>query len=202
MVSWKLGHWSAHVSLKISAIKTDQHLLPLRLEGEESLNTVMSVGPSSEKFNIVSNDHGRTQKCDFCVSVCKTIFTDHHILDTIRGFRDSVLVCKMKDCYITISTNFAYFNSFPSSDASDCMVRLYENKPLQNAFKRIQHYIYLLKLYSISIILLLKNNLTNICSKISKIRMNLWLVCTWNMKSSGKYERWEKGECTLHRWPK
>ena len=36
------------------------------------------------------------------------------------------------------------------------MVRPYENEPLQNAFKRIEHYIYLLKLYSITIILLLK----------------------------------------------
>ena len=35
---------------------------------------------------------------------------------------------------------------------------------------------YLFKLSSISIILLLKNNLPNICSKISKIRMNLWMV--------------------------
>ena len=25
---------------------------------------------------------------------------------------------------------------------------------------------------------------------------------TCSMKSSGKYERWEEGECTLHRWPK
>ena len=38
----------------------------------------LCVGPCSEKFNIVSNDHGRTQKCDFCISVCKTNFTDHH----------------------------------------------------------------------------------------------------------------------------
>ena len=81
-------------------------------------------------------------------------------------------------------------------------VRLYENKPLHNAFKCIWHYIYLFKLYSTSIILLLKNNFTNICSKISKIGMNLWMVYTCNMKSSGKYERWEEGECTLHRWPK
>ena len=28
------------------------------------------------------------------------------------------------------------------------MIRLYENKPLQNAFKCIQHYIYLFKLYT------------------------------------------------------
>ena len=25
---------------------------------------------------------------------------------------------------------------------------------------------------------------------------------TCNMKSSGNYERWEEGKCTLHRWPK
>ena len=61
---------------------------------------------------------------------------------------------------------------------------------------------YLIKLYCISIIVLLKNNLTNICSKISKIGMNLWMVYTCNMKSSRKYERWEEGECTLHHWPK
>ena len=54
-----------------------------------------------------------------------------------------------------------------------------------------------------SIVLLLKNNLTNISSKISKIKMSLWMACTCNMKSSGgKYERWEEGECTLRHWPK
>ena len=55
----------------------------------------MSGGSHSEKFNIVSNDHGRTQKSDFCVSVGKTNFTNHHTADAISGFRDSVLVCKM-----------------------------------------------------------------------------------------------------------
>ena len=30
-------------------------------------NTVLSVGAHAEKFNIVSNDHGRTHKCDFSV---------------------------------------------------------------------------------------------------------------------------------------
>ena len=29
--------------------------------------TVVSAGLSAEKFNIASNDHGRTQKCDFSV---------------------------------------------------------------------------------------------------------------------------------------
>ena len=36
------------------------------------------VGPHSKKFDIVSNEHGRTQKCDFCNSACKINFTDHH----------------------------------------------------------------------------------------------------------------------------
>ena len=72
----------------------------------------------SEKFNIVSNDHGRMLNCDFCIPVCKTDFTDHHTLlrswNTIHGFRDSVLVCKMYNCMIR--KNFEHFDSFPSSD--------------------------------------------------------------------------------------
>ena len=55
---------------------------------------------------------------------------------------------------------------------------VYEIKPLQNPFKRIQHCIYLFKLYGMSIILLLKNNLINICSKISTTGMNLCMVYT------------------------
>ena len=39
----------------------------------------LSVGFCLEKFNIVSNDHGRMQKSKFCVSVCKTNFTDYPI---------------------------------------------------------------------------------------------------------------------------
>ena len=64
-------------------------------------NTVVSVGPSLEKFNIVSNDQGRTQNCDFCVSIGKTNFKDHHTPDKIHGFRDLVLVSAMHDCYCT-----------------------------------------------------------------------------------------------------
>ena len=54
------------------------------------------------------------------ILVCKTNFTDHHTLDTIYSFTDSVLVCKMHDCCCTIGKNLAHFHSFPSSDASDC----------------------------------------------------------------------------------
>ena len=74
---------------------------------------VVSFGPRSEKFNIVSNDHGRTQKCDFCVLVCKTSFADHNTPDTIHGFRDSALISKMHDCYFT-QKFIEDFYSFPS----------------------------------------------------------------------------------------
>ena len=40
------------------------------------IKILLSAGPCSETFNIVSNNHGRIQKFDFCVSVCKTNFTD------------------------------------------------------------------------------------------------------------------------------
>ena len=80
----------------------------------------MSVGPRLEMFNIVSNNHGRTQKCDFCVSVCKANFTDHDTPARRHGLTDSVLVCKMHDCYCTIRNNFERFHSLLSTDASDC----------------------------------------------------------------------------------
>ena len=63
--------------------------------------------------------------------------------------------------------------SFPSK-RSTWMQSIDQNKPLQKVLKRIQHYTYLFKLYAISIILLLINNLTNICSEISEIWMSLW----------------------------
>ena len=32
--------------------------------------------------------------------------------------------------------------------------------------------------------------------------MNGLAITTCNIKSYGKYERWDEGEWTLHRWPK
>ena len=49
--------------------------------------------------------------------------------------------------------------------------------------------IYLLKLHSISIILLVENNLVNICSEITKIWMNLWMIYTCNMKGLEEVEK-------------
>ena len=78
----------------------------------------MYVGLHLEKLNIVSNDHGRTQKSDFSVSVGKNNFTDHHTPDTMNGFRESVLVCKIHDCYCTIRKNCEHFCSFSSGFSS------------------------------------------------------------------------------------
>ena len=80
----------------------------------------MSGGPGSEKVNIVSNDHGLTQKCDFWVSVGKTNFTDLHTPNTKNDFRDSVLVCKMHDCDCTIRKHFEHFHSLSYQAESDC----------------------------------------------------------------------------------
>ena len=98
----------------------------------------MSIGRHAEKFKIVCNDHGRTQKCNFCVclksktvyicrfssSSCspqllqnieefgaKKYFTDHCTPSTINGFRYSVLV--WYDCYCKICKNFEQ-HSIPS----------------------------------------------------------------------------------------
>ena len=84
-------------------------------------NTVISVGPLSEKVNVVSNDHGPTQKCDF------TNFTDRNMLDTINDFRDLVVACKMHDWYAKIS-------SISIKRQAIAMAGRYENKPLQNVF--------------------------------------------------------------------
>ena len=45
-------------------------------------------------------------KVRFYVLVCKTGFTEYRTFDTINGFRDSVLVSKMCDCYCTIRKKF------------------------------------------------------------------------------------------------
>ena len=95
--------------------------MSLRIEGEETLNATVSVGLRTEKFNIVSNGHGRTQECNFCVClesktpcICRFFdllreigarkyFTDHHTPNTINGFGDSVLVYK----YTTVTVEYA-----------------------------------------------------------------------------------------------
>ena len=44
-----------------------KYFVSLRLEGEEALKYSYVCRHRGEKFNIVSNNHGRTQNCDFSV---------------------------------------------------------------------------------------------------------------------------------------
>ena len=46
--------------------KTSTQLF-LRLGGEKTLTCCCIIGSRAEKLNIVSNDHGHTEKCDFSV---------------------------------------------------------------------------------------------------------------------------------------
>ena len=144
-------------------------LLSLRLEGVETLKYRCVCWSPFGKVYFSKQRPWTHAKVRFLYFNWKNQFIDHDTPDTINGFRDSVLVCKMHDCYCTIRKSFEYFYSFSSSDARgkrlQWLARLYENRPLQNAFKLIQHCIYLLKLYNLLIILLLKNNLINFVEK-------------------------------------
>ena len=146
----------------------------------------MSVGPRSKNFEITSNNHGRTQKWDFCGSVCKTNFTDHHTPDTIHGFRILVLVCKMRDCYCTQKFRAFLFLPIRRCKRLQCRMKSNHFKMLSNVFSTTYA-------YSNCIVYRLfycwKNYLTNICTKISKTGMNLWMVYRCNIKSSGKHLR-------------
>ena len=66
-------------------------------------------------------------------------FTGHHTSYTIQGFGDSFLVCTIHDRYCRVRKNFEQAISFFPIQATqtNVMVRLDENKPPQNAFKRI-----------------------------------------------------------------
>ena len=95
------------------------HLYSLSL-GPEGKETLKHRCPRAEKFTILSKNHGRTQKCSFCVCLkskmlcfcrfspsssrirSKKCFTDHHKPNTIHGFGDLVVFCKMHDCYCNI----------------------------------------------------------------------------------------------------
>ena len=48
--------------------------MPLWLDGEESLETIVFVSPYAEKFNKVNKVHGRTRKCIFSFLQRNTLF--------------------------------------------------------------------------------------------------------------------------------
>ena len=123
----------------------------------------------------------------FAFQFVKPISVDH-IPNTIHSFRDSILVCKIQDSMIR--KNFQHFHSFPSSDASNYNEYTRWKQPTSKCFEKYLALNYLFKLHSILSILLLKNNLTNICCEINKIEKNLWMVyiihATWRALESTK----------------
>ena len=165
----------------------------------------MSVSPRSEKFNMVSNDHGRKQKCDFCVPLFKTNFTDHHKPDIIYMVLETWFR-SVKCMTVTVRCTKISSISIPSHNVSQCKRLQWLDYMETNHFKMLLNLFSTTYAYSVCIVYqlfdLLKNKLTNIFSKICKIGMNLWMVHTCYVKSSEKYERWEESESTLHRWPK
>ena len=98
----------------------------------------MSAGPRSEKFNIVSNDHGRTQKVRFlAIQFVKPIL--QAITHLIQYTVSEIQYLSVKCTAVTVRYAKVSSISIPSHQAMQviAMVRLYESNPLQNAFKHI-----------------------------------------------------------------
>ena len=74
LVNQFLRHNLDYKKYKLFGVTIFIYLLSLRLEGEETLKYRVSVGSCAEKFNIVSNDHGRNHKCDCSVFARKFPF--------------------------------------------------------------------------------------------------------------------------------
>ena len=66
-------------NLHIQNFSAKNDIIASATRRRRDIKILLSVGFCLEKFNIVSNDHGRMQKSKFCVSVCKTNFTDYPI---------------------------------------------------------------------------------------------------------------------------
>ena len=168
----------------------------------------MSVSPLAEKFNTVSNNHGLMQKCNFCVCLkdkthcfcrfcpassgiwSKKYFTEHFTLNTMHGFGDPLLVCKMHGCYCRIRKHFEQ-HFIPYQMQAITIDRLARCKTTNS--KCYSTYLALHTL--IQIVQCIDYSISQ---KYEFIRMNLWMVYICNVKSSGKYntKRREEGECT------
>ena len=86
----------------------------------------------------------------------KNCFTDHRTANTVHGLRDSVP--------IQAPSNTRWFTV--------CWCKQHSS----SSFQTCLYCLCLLKLYDKSIVILLTNDLTNVCSEISKIRLILWIV--------------------------
>ena len=89
--------------------------------------------PRSEKFNIVSDNHGHAI---FAFQFVKPILQaiTHLIQYTVLEIQFWSVKCTTVT--VQYARNIEHFHSHQAMQAV-VMVRLYENKPLQNAFERI-----------------------------------------------------------------
>ena len=89
--------------------------------------------------------------------------------------------CTVATRYAKTLSNF----SFPSERYK--AIKVWRCKQTTaKGFQTCLYCIYLFKLYDMSIIMLLTSDLTNICRKISKIRLILWMAYTRNVKGFKK----------------
>ena len=147
-------------------------MFSLRLEGVETLKYYHVCWLRSEKVNIVSNNHGCMQKCNFCNSVGKTnLQTIAHLIQcTVLQIQFWSVKCTAatvryaKILSISIPSHQAFSSSGKLLQWLDYM-KTNHFKMLLNVFSTTYTYS---NCNSISIILLLRKNLTNICSKLIK----------------------------------
>ena len=116
----------------------------------------------------------------------KNYFIDHWTANKIHGFRDSVQSLKYM-AVIRIRKNLSNFPFLSKryKVRTVCWCKTTHFKQFSNT----SNCIYLLKLYDKSIITLLANVLTNICNEISKIRLILLMVYTFNVKEFEQVEK-------------
>ena len=60
--------------------------LSLRPEGEETVECRYVCRPQAENFDILSDDHGRTRKCDFSVFSRKYPFWENLVMEIKLSF--------------------------------------------------------------------------------------------------------------------
>ena len=111
--------------------------------------------------------------------VAKNYFTDHEAANTIHHFKDSLPTFK----YTAVIKICKNLSNFPFLSKLYKLITLcWCKEPTANSFQTCLYYIYLLKLCDKSIIILLTNDLTDICREISKVQLILWMVYTCNVK--------------------
>ena len=148
-------------------------------------NAYCSSFPSSRDFASVIRNIGKFG--------AKNYFTDHRTANTIYGFRDSLPVFKMDDCYWD-AQKIRAIARYKVRAVCWC------KQPTSNSFETLQTVYNYSNCMIKSIIILLTNVLASICGGISRIRLISWMIYICNVKGLEKVKKLGRNECTLHRW--